>query len=381
MSLFFGSRDTEERAITGLPWAAGGPRPSEALGKSLEGNLALVPVFAATRLIAESVASLPLQAYRRTADGREPIPLPKILAAPSAYGTRMEWVQRALMSLLLRGNAYGLKTGYDRATAGYGAIEWLNPDKVNLAPDQRTWTYDGREVPDGQMFHIPGLVLPGSRLGVSPMKSARLAVEAGISAQRFTRDWYENRAVPGINFKNVDKTLAPEVAAQVKDRMKETIRAGEPFVTGKDWELDVLKLSADDAGFVQAARLTATQIATIYGVPPEMVGGETGASMTYQTTEQQQIQFLTHTLRPWVTRLEAAFSDLLPAPRYVRFNVDALIRVDTKTRWEVYEIARDIGAKNIDEIRALEDEGPLPDGKGQDYTALAVYAKTTKESR
>lgn len=379
MSIFFRGRPAEERAITGLPWVAGGPRPSVAAG--VEGSLALVPVFACTRLIAEAIASLPLQSFRKTVDGREPIPLPKVLATPSAYGTRMEWVQRALMSLLLRGNAYGLKTGYDPATTGYGAIEWLNPDKVKLLADQRTWTYDGREVPNDQLLHIPGLVLPGHRLGISPLKSCRLAVEAGLSAQQFTRDWYENRAVPGVTFKNTEKVLKPEEATTVKERMIDTIRSGEPFVTGSDWELDVLKLSADDAGFVQAAKLTATQVATIYGVPPEMVGGETGASLTYSTTEQQQIQFLTHTLRPWVTRLEAAFSDLLPSPRYVRFNVDALIRVDTKTRWEIHEIGRDIGATNIDEIRALEEMPPLPDGKGQDYTALAIYAKTTKESR
>ena len=87
--------------------------------------------------------------------------------------------------------------------------------------------------------------------------------------------------------------------------------------------------------------------------------------------ELNQLQFLANTLRPWITRLEDAFSSLLPKPHYVRFNVDALLRVDTKTRHEVYQIDRQIGLKNIDELRALEDATPLPDGKGTDYTPLS----------
>ncbi len=147
-------------------------------------------------------------------------------------------------------------------------------------------------------------------------------------------------------------------------------------MTGKDWKLDVVTLPADDAGFVASAKLNATQVASIYGVPAEMIGGEAAGSLTYSTVELNQIQFLTNTLRPWLVRLEAAFSSLLPRPQYVRFNADAMIRSDTKTRWEVHQIARNIGAENIDEIRALEDMEPLPDGQGEDYTPLAGHTPT-----
>jgi HK97 family phage portal protein len=153
-----------------------------------------------------------------------------------------------------------------------------------------------------------------------------------------------------------------------------TLRAGEPFVTGKDWKLDVISLPADDAGFVASAKLNATQIASIYGVPPDMIGGESSSSLTYSTVELNQIQFVTNTLRPWLVRLETAFSSLLPKPQYVKFNVDAMIRADTKSRWEVHQIARTIGAESIDEIRALEELPPLPDGQGQVYAPLTSSA-------
>ena len=118
----------------------------------------------------------------------------------------------------------------------------------------------------------------------------------------------------------------------VKERMKLTVKAGEPFVVGKDWDVTMLALSADDAGFVQSARLTATHVASVFGIPPQMIGGDAGSSLTYSTVELNQIQFLTNTLRPWITRLEEAFNSLLPRPHYVKFNVDAMLRVDTKTR-------------------------------------------------
>lgn len=377
VSLFFRGRQ-EQRAITSLPWVQGGPSPSG--GSSLESQLALVPVFAAVRLICDSVSTLPVHAFRRTSEGRQPITTPTIIDRPGRYGTRGEWVSRGLASALMRGNAYGLKIGYDAANQTYKTIEWLDPRKVDYRRGE--WIYEGRVVPESQMLHIPGLVLPSERLGVSPLAACRLAVEAGVEAQQFAATWHANRAVPSVHMKNVEQTLTSEQADTIRARAQEHIRAGQPFVTGKDWSLDFLSLSADDAGFVQSARLTASQVAAIFGVPPEMIGGDSAGSLTYSTVELNQIQFLTNTLRPWITRFEVAMSDLLPKPQYVKFNVDAMIRVDAKTRWEIHRVGREIGATNVDEIRTTEDREPLPDGQGQDYTPLAkVGAATPKEAR
>lgn len=363
------SAPSESRDISSLPWIAGGNLKTAPT--RMDHQLGLVPVFAATRLISDSVAALPLQAYRKAGESRRPVTMPMVLENPDPAGSRMQWVQRCMMSLLLRGNAYGLKSGFD-ATGAPKTITWLNPDKVVL--DGSTWLYEGREVTAEQMYHIPALVLPGATLGVSPLHACRAAVTAGMETQRFTSDWFRNKAIPGMTFQNTDQTIDSDDAAIIKDRLKATLRAGDPFVTGKDWKLDVVTLPADDAGFVASAKLNATQIASIYGVPPEMIGGEAAGSLTYSTVELNQIQFLTNTLRPWLVRLETAFSSLLPRPQYVKFNADAMIRADTKTRWEVHEIARNIGGENIDEIRALEDMEPLPNGEGQDYTPLATHA-------
>lgn len=377
MSLFFRSRPAESRAVTSLPWSHGGDARSAS--GSMESQLGLVPVYAATRLIADAVSSLPLQQFRKTADGRAPMPLAGLFEEPSNVGTRVDWLQRAMTSLLLQGNAYGLKVGVDGVADGRvpRMIEWLNPERMEHNGGR--WFYNGEEVSPRDLLHVPAMVVPGRATGLSPIGACSATMQAGLETQRFMKDWYRNKAVPGMVFKNTDQTITAEAAAKAKERLKSTLRAGDPFVTGKDWDLDVIKLSADDAGFVSSSKLTATQVATIFGVPAEMIGGETGSSLHYTTTEQNQIHFITHTLRPWLVRLETAFSSLLPKPQYVKFNVDALIRVDLKARYEVHRISREIGLNNIDELRALEDQDPLPGGQGQDYTPLRPGGAVTPQ--
>jgi HK97 family phage portal protein len=196
------------------------------------------------------------------------------------------------------------------------------------------------------------------------------------------RDWFNGRGIPGVTAQNSEKTLTPAEADAVAERLGAKMRTGKPFVHGKDWDITVMSMPAIDAGFVESAKLNATQVASIYGIPPEMIGGETGSSLTYSTVELNMINFATFTLRPWLAKLEQEFSSWIHQPRFVKFNVDAMIRVDTKTRYDVHKISREIGLDNIDELRTLEDKPPLPDGKGQDYTPLSkIGAAPPKETR
>lgn len=376
MSLFFRARPAEQRAVTSLDWVQG----NDALSSSTADSLSVVPVFAACRLISDSIATLPMQAYRKVGESRTPIPLPGVFDKE----TRIEWVQQAVMSLLLHGNAYGLVV----ARAGDGTpqtVVWLNPERVQVDETGPVpiFRHDGREIPNAaaDLKHIPAYSVPGSVKGVSPIGACSLLADTGASTQRMMRDWFHGRAIPGVTAQNTEKTLTAPEAQAIQERLSSRLRNGRPFVHGKDWNIEVMSLPADDAGFVQSAKLNATQVATIYGIPPEMIGGETGSSLTYSTVELNLINFATFTLRPWLAKLEQEFSSWIHQPRFVKFNVDAMIRVDTKTRYEVHKIAREIGLNNVDELRALEDRPPLPNDQGQDYTPLARAGAAPKETR
>lgn len=349
----------------------------------MEASLSLIPVFSAVRKIADDVSTLPLQGYRKHLTGRrERVELPRVLDDPSEFIGRIDWVNQCMTSLLLRGNAYGLVTALTPSMAP-DQITWVHPDEVYVDESTPTPRYywNGHPVDRRMMLHVRGLLLPGSVVGLSPIKAAALMVESGIAAQAFARDWYKNKARPSATFKHTSKTLTPEQSDAISDRLFAKLRAGRPFVTGSDWEYSQLTLSAEDAGFILQSKATATQVAAMYGLAPEEIGGETGNSMTYSTTELNGIKYVGDTLSTRLLRLEESFSRfLMPPKEYALFNLDARLRSDLKTRTEVYKSQREIGFASIDEQRELEDLAPLPDGQGQDYTPLSTKAPT-KESR
>jgi HK97 family phage portal protein len=350
---------------------------------SEHGALGLTPVFAAGRLLSSSVSSLPIQQYRRVGDATTKLPLSGLFRSPSAQGTIDDWIGRAMTSLVYRGNAVGLVMETDWLEYPT-RIEWLNPALVYVQDQmplgQRgsftdpVWTYCGVEIPAEDIVHIPWMTMPGRVWGLSPLAAYAVTVSTGLAAQKFVDDYFRNGGQPPGHFRNTQQTVNQTDANVIKRRLVQSIRSREPIVYGKDWEYAPITVSVAEAQFCETQRLTATQIAAVYGIPPEKIGGETGGSYTYSSPEQRQIEFITDALLPYLVKLENHLSAQLPRGQYIKFNADALIRVDILTRHSVYEKARLIGLNNLDELRAREDEPPLPDGKGQDYTPLPIQA-------
>lgn len=367
MSLFRARE--ESRAISSEAFATDLSSPSMTADRAMS----VVPVYAATKLIAETASTLPLHAYTRTPDGSRARDV-----LPESVGG-VAWRMQAFMSALLRGNAIGLLSGVS-SNGWPKACTWVHPDRVRVQEASkghpRAWFIDGREVPDAEILHVPAVVMPGKTLGISPVSAFALTFDAGHKAQEASRDWARNRAIPGVTMKNSSKTLTPTDADAIGERLKSKLRNGEPLAFGNDWDLTVLTIPAGDAAFLESIKATATQIASIFSIPPEMIGGESGGSLTYNTVEQQAIQFLTYTIRPWLVRFEEALgAKLMPPGRYVQFAVDGLIRVDTEARYRIHKMAREMGLRNVDELRELEDLQPLPNGQGQSYAPLALIQK------
>lgn len=346
---------------------------SDNIGQALQ----LVPVYAATRLLADEVASLPLQVHRQSGEVRTRVRTPELFLSPSIHGTVYDWVFRVMTSLTLRGNAYGMIMSWT-AEDWPRQVEWLHPDDVTLADDRSEvaprWFFRGREVDSSLMVHIPGYVLPGTVLGLSPIAAYAATIDTGILSQRFGRDWFANGSVPS----GVLETAHPVDQAQsatIKERFRLATFGREPVVLGAGVTYKAISVKPEEAQFLATMRATVNQVASIYGIPPERIGGETGKSMTYQNVEAQAIDLVTGTLRPYLVKLEAAFSRLLPRPEYVRFNIDSRVRADLLTRYQAHRIALEDGWKSVDEVRALEDLQPLPDGQGQGFRPLDAPKK------
>lgn len=364
----------EFRSINSLPWAQGGPLGSST--PSQERALRLAPVYAACNIISKSISSLPLHAYRQMAgDERTQMPsLPQLFQQPSSVGTLWDWLYRLLTSLTLTGNAYGLITQRD----GFGfptMIEWLKPSDVTIVDSlsegrgsfvDPIFRWMGVSVPSEQIVHIPWFTVAGHVKGLSPIGAFATALDTGLSAQIYGKNWFDSGGVPPGTFRNTAQTVTDEDADRIKERLVKSIQSGKPIVYGADWEYGPIAIPPGDSRFVEATQMSANQIAMVYDIPPERIGGNTGGSQRYSSPEADSIQVLQHTLLPYISKLEAVFSRILPERQYVKFSADYLIRTDLATRHRVYLMDRQMGLKSINELRQLEDLPPIPANKGGD---------------
>ncbi|MHC6176233.1 phage portal protein [Glutamicibacter sp. X7] len=333
------------------------------LDKSMKGALRLVPVYAATSLIADSIAIMPVAEYESTGGSKQKAKTQSALLLdphPSPTMTRVEWLAQFATSFLLRGNAYGLITSLD--SAGIPAkIAWLHPDEVEVDESKGLprYSYKGRKLDSATVVHIPWYVVPGSVVGLSPIGQFREVLKTGYYAQKYGMDWFDNGAAPTGHLKYGQGKLDSEQAAKAKARFKASVAENDIFVSGNDWEWTQLSVNANEAQFLETIKATANQIAAIYRVDPSDVGGESGNSLTYSTLEMNQIKFQTRALQPIFTRLEHHLSRLLPDFHYIKFNPDALVRTDTKTRAEVMKLQLEAGLLINDEGRELEERPKL----------------------
>lgn len=383
MSLF---RSTENRDAAG--WEAlrtfatgGGPL----LGSGTKAALRLIPLYSATGMIADSISILPVSAYEDNHGIRSRLsPQPQLCWAPhpNPVFTRVEWLHQFATSFLLRGNAYGLTTGIDSRGVPT-KIQWLNPDSVRVDESTPTpgYFWNEKELDLKTVTHIPWYPQPGSIVGLSPIGQFREQFEKGAAANAYGNNWFRNGATPSGHLKYGAGVLNNEQSEFAKTRFKAAVAGNDFFVSGNDWDWKALSVSANDAQFLETIKATANEIASIYHVDPEDVGGESGNSLTYSTLEMNQIKYQTRALQPIFTRLEHHVSRHFPVGQYIKFNPDAMVRTDLKTRMEAHEIALRTAMETHAEGRALEDKAPMTAAEKQEWQAMYAKSPTSKEAR
>jgi HK97 family phage portal protein len=365
VSLF---RRTEARAISYQDvWGSGGTIKDAVRGDQVGTALRLAPVYSATSLIANLISTAPVKAYRERVEGvlETLTPQPQLLTNPSPYfGSRIDWWHQGLSSVLLTGNAYGYVVDIDAAGTPTKII-WMNPNDVTVIEEQEDWFHTpqfywrGRPLDPALVVHVPGYIMPGTCIGLSPIALFKSQIETGLSAQDFQLNWYDNGASPSGWFKNTSQTLKDGEADKIKARFKASVKNRDLLVTGNDWDWKALSVPADQAQFLQAIQANATTIASIFHVAPEDVGGTTGHPLTYKTLEQDSIKLNTRALRPWAARFEEVLSNLLPRPQFIQVNLDNLARGTVIERMQAHQVALATGLETNSEARAIEGRPPL----------------------
>jgi HK97 family phage portal protein len=325
--------------------------------------LRLSSVWAAIRLLADSISSMPIDVFR---NGEE-IPAPPLLVSPGAGQNLGEFLYGTMVSLLLRGNAYGFITARSGPRLTPSQVELVNPDLMSVNVDQFgavTYRYRGQEVDPSDLWHVRAFVYPGNPIGLSPITYAAETLGLSLAVQRFGRAFFADGATPS-GLLSVEQNMDDAMVELVRVKLdRATHGRRQPLIVSGGGAGEVkwqsLSINPEESQFVQSRKLGVSEIARTFGVPPEMIGGEAGNSLTYANTTQRSLEFVRYSLSPWMVRLEKAIGTLLPRGQSVKFNPNSLLRGTTLERYQAHQIALASGWLTIDEVRALEDLPPMP---------------------
>jgi HK97 family phage portal protein len=130
-------------------------------------------------------------------------------------------------------------------------------------------------------------------------------------------------------------------------------------------EFQAMGMSMLDAQFVESRKLTLEDVARIYRVPPPAIGILDRA--TYSNISEQSRSLVMHTLRPWLVRIEQAMNAALLTvdgrrSHFIEHNAEGLLRGTQKDRYEAYQIGREWGWLNVNEIRRRENLSNIGSG-------------------
>jgi HK97 family phage portal protein len=352
---------TQDRALFNVGDAYPGPASASGVRVNADTAMRSAAVWSCVRLLADVVSELPVHVY--DSDRREVDP-PRALVTPAAGTDLQDWLWQHMISYLLRGNVMGIIA--DRATVTRPSqIELVNPDRVTVqaTPDGTIWRLDGQEIDRTELWHRRAYPLPGEPLGLSPIAYFANTIGLGLAAEQYGSKFFRDSAIP-TGVLTTDEPLTQEQAevalalwdAANRDRRKTA-------VLGSDLKFQAISIPPGDTQLIDQMRLNVQQIARIFGVPPEMVGSDSGVSMTYSNVESRDLSFLKYSLQPWLGRLERAMNTLVPRGQYVKFNAAALLRTDTLNRYQAHAIALENGFLTLNEVRDLEDRQPLPESQ------------------
>jgi HK97 family phage portal protein len=343
--------------------------PSTAAGVAVttESALRLSTVWACVRLLADSVSTLPLHVYR--GEDREPIGTPPLLQRPSAdFPELSDWLWAVMSSLLLRGNAWGVITARTGPAMTAAQVDLAHPDHVSVdtasVPGRTIIRIGGDEYDRSEIFHVKAYPMAGSMEGMSPVAYARESIALGIGAERYAAKFFGDAAVPA-GVITTDQNVKDDTVDRIKARWKEAHQGRRDIaVLGNGARFQALSLAPNEAQFIETQKLNTSTIARIYGIAPELVGGETAGHQAYSSPEMRSTEFLTFTLRPWLHRVERAVSGLLPRSQRARFNAGGMVRATLLDRYRAHQVALQAGFLTVNEVRDLEDRPPLPESEG-----------------
>lgn len=375
------------------------PLTSEALaelldagGHSIEVNpdtaMRLTAVYSCIYILSSSVAQLPLSVLRKVGDTIEPgtdHPAHYLLHdEPNGWQTSYKWRETKQAHALARGNGFSRVVRSPRGEPL--SIELCRPQDTSIVRRGDRWIYatrdeDGRPlaVAREDMVHIRAIGSDG-KMGISPIRQNAETIGLGMAAVRYGKEFFEGGGRP-TGLVSVKNTLTGDSWERVKTAWKSASARlkqsdNKTLLLPADLDYKALTIAPEDAQFLDTRKLTRSEIAGLFNVPAHMINDLEKA--TFSNISEQSIQFVRHSIMPWVWNWEQELNRTLftraerAAGYYVKFNVAGLLRGTPTERATFYRHAIIDGWMTRNEVRALEDLNPLA---GLDEMLVSVNAQ------
>lgn len=378
MSFLF--REQREAKFADLPSRVGWRRSFS----TKKGALAHSAAWGCIRLRGDLISTLPIDTYRKTKWGQEETPKPPVLVEPGGEQVDMvEWLYSTQTDLDSLGNTFGVITERDGQNLPR-RIELVPRDTVSVQSrnGEISYWYGGKKQDADKVWHERQFTTSGVAVGLSPIAYAALSLQQHAAAQDFAASWFGGGLVPLSHLKYGEAKIPPAESEAIKLRYKLAVENGDPLVTGKDWEYKPVEAAQAQANFIAAMQFSDVEMCRFFGVPGDLVDANvSGSSITYANITQRNLQLLVMNLGPAITRREKALSRLLPQPRFVKLNSDALLRMDPET------VSNMLGQQVRDRLRAPSEAreklnlAPFTAEQLAEFKELfpAQYAKNTAE--
>ncbi|WP_271270228.1 phage portal protein [Aliamphritea hakodatensis] len=364
-----------------------GSKTKSGMMVTTETALANAALRSCVTLLAESVAQLPCELYRRKKDaknseysGREKAvdhPLYDVIRhQPNGKDTAFEYYEQSQGALGLEGNTFSY---IDRDAAGFVKQLWpINPKKVTVLKGPDALPYyqvQGMEgiLPMRLIHHVKAFSLDGY-IGLSPLQTSADVVGLALATEEHAAAVFERGAtMSGVierpkdagtieSQEGVDRLLK-----KFADRHSGMTNAFSVALLQEGMKYNQLAMDNEKAQLIASRNFGVNEICRLYKIPPHMIQHLEKTSSWGSGIEQLSLSFVIYTLLPWIKRHEAAMMRdfLLPEERkelYIEFNFSGLLRGDQKSRYDSYALGRQWGFLSVNDIRRLENMPPIAGG-------------------
>lgn len=278
------------------------------------------------------------------------------------------FIAETVSSMSQRGNAYWR---ISRGPAGDAInVTVLNPLHMWVWDDTagaRHYSYRGSEILAADLLHLRLTHTPGEPTGLGPIQACMSSIIGAQRMRAYADNWMDTRSAPAGQL-TTDQELTRAQAEQYKEQAIKSLQfSAGPAVFGKGVKYERLLLNPQELQWLDSQQANVTMIARMFGIPARtMLAAVPGNSQTYANLQEENNTFIKFTLMSYLAEIEDALTALTPRGQSVRFNLDAFLRPDTKTRMETHKLAIDAGIYSPAEARDIEGLSPVNEGATTD---------------